>query len=132
SGPTTAGALHVLPAPVRVYDSRTGTLPAVGSKTPLSPASPRVLDLKVNNSTVPAGATAAVVTVLLVNATAGSGNFTIWANGLTKPAANTMVWGGNAARFSTQALTALNTQAQVQVQPSLTTDLVLDVVGYYR
>jgi len=132
SGLETAGSLHVLPVPVRVYDSRPGTFPPVGSKTPLPTTSARALDLKANGSGVPAGATAVVVTVLLVNAVAGAGNFTIWSNSAAKPVSNTMVWGPAGGRFSTQVVTAVDTVARVKVQPSLKTDLVLDVVGYYR
>ena len=43
-GATTAGAFHALATPVRVYDSRPGTKPTVGSKTPLGPNSPRTVD----------------------------------------------------------------------------------------
>ncbi len=131
AGRRTAGALHVLPAPVRVYDSRSGTTPSTGPKTPLSPGMARTLDLKLSSSGVPAGATAAMVTCLLVNATAGSGNFTVWAQGAPRPLANSMVWGGSAGRFSTPAVTALDAQARCQVSASIATDLVLDVVGYY-
>jgi hypothetical protein len=132
SGPTTAGSLHVLPVPARIYDSRPGSAPSVGLKTPLRPSEIRTLDLKVNGSTVPAGATAAVLTVLLVNAANASGNFTVWAGGAARPAANTMVWGGSAGRFCTSALTAVDAQARVQVSASASTNLVIDVVGYYR
>ncbi|QXC62324.1 hypothetical protein KSP35_05830 [Aquihabitans sp. G128] len=129
-GANTAGSFHVLPAPARIYDSRSGTLPAVGTKKPLSPNAARSLDLKANASGVPVGATAALLTVLVVNASTGSGNLTVWANGVAKPQANTMVWGGDAGRFT--AVSALDAQAFVQVSASLATDVVVDVVGYYR
>ncbi len=92
AGPGTAGAFHVLPTPVRVYDSRMGTSPSQGPKTPLAANMARTLDLTVNTSTVPTGATAAMVNVLLVHAAVCNGNFTVWANGATRPLANTMVW----------------------------------------
>ena len=132
AGSATAGALTVLPAPIRVYDSRPGTFPAVAPKTPLSPGVARTLDLKANNSTVPAGATAAVLTVLLVNAASGNGNATVWANGVARPQSNTLVWGGSTGRFTAKELTALDSEAQIQVLASLSTDVVVDVVGYYR
>ena len=133
AGPATAGAFHVLPAPARVYDSRPGFAPtSVGPKTPFAAGSTRVFDLRANGSGVPAGATAAMVTLLLVNAASGAGNLTIWANGATKPVANTLVWGGTAGRFAATAVTALDAQARVQVNASARTDLVIDVVGYYR
>jgi hypothetical protein len=130
----TAGALHLLPAPHRVYDSRPGAIPtAVGPKTPLPAGNvARTLDLKVASSGVPAGALGALLTVLLVNATTGAGNFTVWANDQPKPTANTLVWGGDAGRFTTLAVTSLDSQARVKVDASLQTNLVLDVVGYYR
>lgn len=131
-GSATAGALHVLPAPARVYDSRPGTLPAVGLKTKLVPNQGRTIDLTVNGSGVPAGARAALLTVLLVNAANGNGNITVWANGVTKPQANTLVWGGATGRFTATATSALDAQARIQVLANLATDVVIDVVGYYR
>ena len=132
-GPSTAGALHVLPAPARIYDSRPGTQPtAIGPKTPLNFNSARVLDTTVNNSNVPQGATAAIITVLLVNAAQANGNFTMWANGVARPSANTMVWGAGSGRYTTLALTALDATGKIQVAASSQTDIVLDVVGYYR
>ena len=131
AGPATAGALHVLPAPVRVYDSRPGTSPSTGPKTPLAAATARVLDMTVNSSGVPKGATAVMCNLLVVNAVAGSGNLTIWANGVAHPSANNMVWGGSAGRFSSLAVTAVDHNAKCQVMANVKTDFVLDVVGYY-
>ena len=131
-GPATAGALHVLGVPVRIYDSRPGTTPAVGSKTKFAANDTRILDVKANASGVPADATAVLVTLLIVNASAGNANFTIGADGQAKPSSNTMVWGGSDGRHSSLALSALGPQAKVKVSPSIATDLVVDVVGYYR
>ncbi|QXC62325.1 hypothetical protein KSP35_05835 [Aquihabitans sp. G128] len=132
SGTTTAGAFHVLPAPARTYDSRPGTSPQVGTKAPLVANQARVIDLKANGSGVPAGATAALLTVLLVNAPAGAGNATVWAAGVGKPQANTVVWGPSGGRFTATAVSALDAQARIQVSANLATDVVVDVVGYYR
>ncbi|MGN6695034.1 MAG: hypothetical protein ACTHN0_12745 [Aquihabitans sp.] len=132
AGPATAGALHILPTPVRVYDSRPGSTPNVGSKTPLAAGSTRTVDLTANGSGVPAGATAAMVNLLIVNAAAGSANFTLWKNGVAKPQSNTMVWGGSVGRFSTLALTALDASGKAAVSCSVQTDVVVDVVSYYR
>lgn len=132
AGPTSAGQFHVLPAPARIADSRPGGVPtSVVPKTPIAAGSTRVFDLKVNNSGVPAGATAALMTVLLVNASNGNGNLTVWANGVAKPTANTMVWGAGSGRWTATAVTALDSQARIQVNASAQTDIVLDVVGYY-
>ena len=131
AGPSTAGAFHLLPVPVRVYDSRPGTPPNVGSKTPLSPNTARVLSMSANASGVPAGATAVSVTLLLVNASTAGGNLTLWANGASRPSANAMVWGGTARRFASTAICRIDAATKLNVAASATTDLVLDVVGYY-
>ena len=127
-----AGSFYPTPGPIRVYDSRPGTTPAVGSKTPLAAGATRIVDLKVNGSGIYAGVNTAVLNVLLVNASAGNGNFTVWAANQPKPAANTLVWGGSTGRFSTLAYSLLDGAARVNVNASLATDLVVDVVGFYR
>ncbi|HMJ77909.1 MAG TPA: hypothetical protein VK507_18150 [Iamia sp.] len=127
-GNGSAGAFYPLATPIRVYDSRPGTTPSQGPKTKLTGT--RVVDLKANASGVQAFSTMAVVNVLLVNATAGAGNVTIWADGQAKPQANSLVWGGSAGRFTTLAMTGI-ANGKVQVNASLATDLVLDVVGHF-
>ncbi len=118
----------------RVDDSRVGSQPAQGPKTKLPGNVGRVIDCTVNDSGVPAGASAVALTVLLVNATNGSGNMTVWANGVARPAANTMVWGAGAGRWTSSTIAALDGSAKIQVAASANTDLVLvlAVVGYYR
>ncbi len=131
-GTATAGALHVLGTPVRIYDSRAGTTPAVGLKKPFTGGEARTLDCTVNSSGVPADAIAVQVTCFVVNAAAGSANFTVWACGKSKPAANSLVWGGDSGRASTLAISALGTGAKIQVSPSVAADVAVDVVGFYR
>jgi hypothetical protein len=134
SGPSTAGQLHLLNAPVRAYDSRAGTFPSGGSKTPLPANTARTIDLKNGSTGVPADATGVLVTILLVNLASGPGNFTIWANGVGRPSGNTMVFANTAAsnRASSLAVTKVDASGQCQVYSSLKTDLTVDVVGYYR
>ncbi|MGN6694774.1 MAG: hypothetical protein ACTHN0_11425 [Aquihabitans sp.] len=133
ASPAAAGAFHVLAAPVRIYDSRAGSTPAQGPKTKLPPGgSGRPLDCTVNGSGVPIGATAVSLTVLLVNANNGNGNVTVWANGVAKPASNTMVWGAGSGRWTTSTISALDATGKIQVAASAETDIVIDVVGYYR
>ncbi len=132
AGPASAGTFHLLANPVRVYDSRPGTTPAVGSKTKLAGNTARLLSVTANSSGVPAGATAVAVTLLLVNASSAGGNFTIWAGGAPRPSANAMVWGGTAGRFASTATTRISATGTVNVAASASTDLALDIVGYYR
>ncbi|HEX7135514.1 MAG TPA: hypothetical protein VF228_23260 [Iamia sp.] len=129
---STAGSFHLLPVPIRVYDSRPGTTPSQGPKTALAGGVARTIDLKHNASGVPAGATGVLLTILLVGAATANGNLTVWANDKPKPQSNTMVWGGSATRFTTSAVSAVDTQARVKIDASHTTHVVLDVVGYYR
>lgn len=132
-GTDTAGAFHLLPTPRRVYDSRPGTTPTQGPKTPLPAGNGvRTLDLTHNASGVPVGATGVLLTLLLVGAAHASGHLTVWAAGRPKPQSNTMVWGGDAGRFTATAVSAVDASARVSVAASHATDLVVDVVGYYR
>lgn len=131
AGPDAAGSLHLLATPVRAYDSRPGTSPAVGPKTKLSGNASRSLSIRANDTGVPAEATAVSVTLLLVNASTSGGNFTIWAGNAPRPSANAMVWGGTAGRFASTAITRISPTGTVLVAASAPTDLVLDVVGYY-
>lgn len=130
----TSGQFHVLPSPARIYDSRPGTWPSdVGPKAKFAVNDIRVFDVKANNTGVPVGATAALLTLLLVNANPSvQGNMTVWANGVGRPLSNSVVWGGTAQRFTATAVTALDASGFVQVHASQTTDLVIDVVGYYQ
>lgn len=132
SGPATAGALHLLPAPVRIYDSRPGSAPAVGTKAQLDGGEVRTLDCGANGTGVPVGATGVLLTCMVVGAAAGSGNLTVWSNSAPRPAANTMVWGGSSGRASTLAVSAVDAARRIKVSSSLRTDLVVDVVGYHR
>lgn len=132
AGPKSGGSFHPLAAPVRVYDSRSGTQPSVGTKTPLAAGVARTVDLRANGSGVPAGATAVTVNLLIVGATAGNGNATVWADGAPVPAGNSLVWGGTSGRASTLAITAVDAAGRCQVRSSVKTDVVVDVVGYYQ
>lgn len=131
-GPASSGTLHLLSAPVRMYDSRPLTAPGVGPKTPLAAGESRAVALNLDNTGVAVGAAGALVTCLLVNAVPGSGNFTIWANGVAKPTSNSLVWGGTSGRASSLAVTALDATSYCQISSSIRTDVVIDVVGYYQ
>lgn len=130
SGPGHAGAFYPWPTPRRAYDSRPGSTPNVGPKTKLAPGEDRTIDLRPTFATN-AATQGVLVQVLLVNATAGAGNFTIWSGGVARPLANTMVWGGTAGRFSSLTYTNVSDARYVQVNASLATHLVLDVIGTY-
>lgn len=79
----------------------------------------------------PSSTVAVSARLLLVNASAAGGNLTIWAGGTARPSANAMVWGGTAGRFASTAITRISATGKVNVAASTSTDLALDVVGYY-
>ena len=81
AGPSTAGQLHVLPTPVRVYDSRPGEAPlAVGPKAPTTANGIRVIDTTANGSGVPFDANAVLVNLTITGPQA-PGFATAWPTG---------------------------------------------------
>ena len=119
-GPATAGALHVLAAPIpRLRLAPGHRADRHRAETPFAAGTTRTIDLTLNASGVPVGATAAVVTVSLYGAAATAGAVTVWAAGVAQPLSTTLVWGGSAGRFVTTALSALDTLARIQVNASV-------------
>lgn len=131
SGPASAGTLVVLPTPIRVYDSRPGGRPdSVGPKTPLVAGTPRTLDLTVNGSGVPTGATAAVVN-LVATGSAAAGFLAIYRNGIANPGTSNVNFGAGES-VAVTTLTALDDLARCAVRANVDTDVVVDVFGYHR
>jgi hypothetical protein len=133
AGASTAGALSVLPVPVRVYDSRPGYPPAVGTKTPLAPGAPRACDLKANGSGVPAGAVAVLVSVVATQTTnAGGGFLSIYRGGVAWPGTTNLNWSRPNENVAVTTLTAVDANARCNLYASQSTHVVIDVLGYYR
>jgi hypothetical protein len=131
AGPSTAGSLHVLPTPVRVYDSRPGEQPAaVGPKTPLAAGTPRSIGVTQNASGVDTRARAALIT-LTVTATGGPGFVTVWPQG-PWPGTSTINFSGAAQTIATTTVAALASGATFLAQSNTTTDVLVDVIGYYE
>lgn len=133
AGPSTAGSLALLSAPVRVYDSRPGNPPNVGSKTRLANGATRVIDLTANGSGVPVGATGVLANITVVN-TSASGFLTAFKTGVATPAASTINWDHAGEIVANTTVVACNAAAQITcfVPPSSSTDLFIDVIGYLR
>ncbi len=133
AGPSSAGALAVLPSPVRVYDSRPGTTPAVGTKAPLVPSIARAVDLKANGSNVPSGATAALVSLVATNTTGASGGWlSIYRNGIAWPGTSNLNWSSAGQTVAVTTLTSVNITAVANLYANVATDVIVDVLGYYR
>ena len=72
AGPSTAGQLHLLSAPVRVYDSRPGENPAaVGPKSPTTTNEARTIDITLGGTAVPATANAVMITLTIAGPLGG-------------------------------------------------------------
>lgn len=133
AGPSTAGALTVLPTPVRVYDSRPAFPPAIGTKSPLVASTARACDLKANSSGVPAGATAALVSLTATGTTGAFGGFlSIYRNGIAWPGTSSLNWSGPGQTTAVTTLTAVDSASLCALYANVATDVIVDVLAYYR
>lgn len=122
----------LLPTPRRVYDSRPNQLPAVGPKTPLPAETPRTIDLKAAGSGVPAGISAALLSVTATGTTTGVGGFlSVYASGAW-PGTSNLNWSGPGQTVAVTTLSAVDGQSRVRVYAGSQTDVVIDVLAYFR
>lgn len=128
--PGTAGALSVLPASVRVYDSRSGQAPtSVGPKTPLVGGTARAVDMTVNSSGVPAGANAVLINLTAVPRS-GSGFLAVFKAGIAFPGTSTLNWSATGNPIANAAVVAVGA-GKINLLANASTDVIVDVVGYY-
>lgn len=132
SGANTAGALTLLAAPVRVYDSRANFPPAVGTKAKLVGGVARSCDLTANSSGVPPGATAVLVNLVATGTTGADGGFlAVYRNGIAWPNTSNLNWSGPGQNVAVTTLTAVDAAAVCNLYANVATDVVVDVIGYY-
>jgi hypothetical protein len=130
AGPATAGALHVLGTPVRAYDSRAGQAPLGVVKGALGAGATRALDMSVGGA-VPAGATAVLVNLTVVNTSPG-GFLSAYRTGAAAPSTSSINWDHAGAVLGNNATVGVNTARSLTVRcGSGSTHLVVDVLGYY-
>jgi len=132
AGPNTAGSLHLLASPVRVYDSRPGNPPNIGLKTPLANGATRTIDAKGNSSGVPAHSTAILANFTVVN-TSANGFLSAYKTGIAFPGTSTINWFLPGTVVANTTVVALNDSQQFTclVPASSSTDFFVDVIGYY-
>ena len=142
-GRSTSGQLHLLPTPLRAYDSRPGEPAATGGDGPIvavSPTSPttRVISLLngtengVSKPAVPAGASGALFN-LTITGTSVAGYLSVIAAGAPWSRASTTNWSSSGQTIPGFVTSAVNTSAQIAVLcPFNSTNFLIDVVGYYR
>jgi CHRD domain len=130
-GTPPAGEAHMLPAPLRAYDSRANAGPkiAAGETRTISLAN-GLNGSNVSQVAVPPGATAAIVT-LTVTETVGGGYLKMYSAATTEPATSSINWFANNQTFAVSTQVAVNAAGQVKITsgPS-STQFVIDVVGY--
>jgi hypothetical protein len=132
AGKATAGSFVALPSPVRVYDSREGT---VGK---LAGGQERVIDLttgKKGTTSIPgiaAGATAAAIN-LTVDATTASGFVSVYADGATFNDTSNANWAEDGQVAANYVVSAVSDKGKVKVRGggAGTTHVIIDVTGYY-
>lgn len=130
AGPGTAGSLHVLPATVRVFDSRAGFPPANPNKGRFTNEQ-RVIDTTFNSSGVPAGATAVLVNLAVTNTNSG-GFGALFRNGIVWPGNASINWGLVNTTTSNMAVVAVDAAAKLLCKIEGSTDVIIDVVGYFQ
>jgi hypothetical protein len=128
AGPETAGALHLLSAPKRVYDSRPGEPPAIDPKSPLAPNVVRSIDPAGNSSGVPSSARGVLVTLTIADPTAG-GFATAWPSGPWPGTSNINFNAGQ--NIATTTVVGLGPDAKFLVLANVATHVLVDIVGYY-
>jgi hypothetical protein len=132
AGTATAGSLHLLAAPKRVYSSRAADEPAaVGPKTPLS-AGTRTIDCKQGSSGVPAGATGLVLNVTAIAASA-NGYLSVSPGAAGFSGTSTLNWTANGAVVANGVTVGAGAGATIDVTigGGGTADFIVDVMGYY-
>lgn len=129
AGPATAGALHLLGTPSRVYDSRAGYPPLNVTKGMLSDGQERTVDAK-NNGGVPLASIAAVINLTATN-TSSAGWLSAFRSGIGWPGTSTLNWSAQNTNIANGAVVALNAQGQLTVRGAGSCDFIIDVVGYY-
>ncbi len=132
-GGSTAGALVLLNTPVRAYDSRPNNPPNIGSKTPIANGTTRVIDTKANSSGVPAGATGVLTNLTVVN-TSASGFLAAYKAGAATPNASSINWFTAGEIVANTTVVACDATAQIAlyVPPNSSTDVLVDIIGFYR
>jgi hypothetical protein len=137
AGPAPAGEAHLLPTPLRAYDSRdsAGAKILAGETRTISLASGHTLGSTVQTIAVPPGATAAIVTLTVTETAGGVGGnggfLTMYNASITQPATSSINWAGADQNIAVSTQVSVNSAGQVKVTAGANaTHFVLDVIGY--
>ena len=129
AGPATAGAFHVLPSTIRVWDSRPGLPPLSVPKGPLANGATDVIDCTLGGA-VPVGATAVMVN-LTIAGTSAAGFLAAFKNGISWPGNSSINWSTAGLTTANLVVVALDAQARFALRANrgCSTDFVVDVMA---
>jgi CHRD domain len=130
-GDPPAGEAHMLPAPLRAYDSRANAGPKIAADETRIISLANGIDGKgATVIAVPPGATAAIVTLTVTETVAG-GFLTMYSASTTQPATSSINWFANNQTFAVSTQVAVDTAGQVKITAgSSSTQFIIDVTGY--
>jgi hypothetical protein len=134
-GPAPAGETHLLPVPLRAYDSRDNG----GAK--IAALETRTISLAngkdaqgVSQIALPPGATAAIVTLTVTDTVgaAGTGGFLkLYSAAISEPATSSINWAGVDQNVAVSTQVAVDATGQVKVTGGANpTHFIIDVIGY--
>ncbi|MGB3737228.1 MAG: hypothetical protein WA964_19900 [Ilumatobacter sp.] len=134
AGTPTAGSLHTLAFPVRVFDTRIGD-------DPVKPAADSVSEVDLttkldgSDSGLGAGSTAALLNITIADSD-NKGFFSVSAAGVQTPDAEVFSsgnWTQAGTNLGTSVTTAISADGKIDIElgPEGGTHLIVDVVGYY-
>jgi hypothetical protein len=136
SGPKSAGETHLLPTPLRAYDSRD----AAGPK--IQPGETRTISLATGHTlaaptvkvlALPPGATAAIITLTIAETNAPGGFLTIYSAASPQPATSSINWKAADQDIAVGTQVAVDATGSVRVTDGVgtaPTHFIIDVVGY--
>ncbi len=132
TGAKPAGEAHLLPVPLRAYDSRDNggaKIAALETRT-ISVATGKDAQ-GASSIAVPPGATGAIVT-LTVTGTVGPGGFLkLYSAAISEPATSSINWAGANQNLAVTTQVAVDASGQVKVTGGAnSTHFVIDVIGY--
>ena len=132
ASPNSAGALTVLDATTRIYDSRPGSQPPTGTKTKFQSGDARPLAATGNGSGVPGTARAVMISATATNTNPG-GFFSFYKTGIAFPGNSNLNWGLPSSTVAVTTVVACGAGAtfNARMQGAGGADLIVDVIGYY-
>ncbi len=136
AGPAPAGEAHLLPVPLRAYDSRDAAGPKIVPNETRTISLATAKDLAgASFMGVPPGATAAIVTLTVTETTVGvggSGGFLkLYSNASALPATSSINWAGADQNVAVSTQVGVDAAGMVKVTAGANaTHFVIDVIGY--